>query len=117
MNHNCHLQLHHINYRRDKELFDQVDRRFSRQQLQREGGGEGSRITIDDLTQDQRVALAKDYLREHSFMHVSDYAQITGLSRSSAQRELSELVKYEKYGIAFRGRGSHRVYVLRTGQW
>ena len=108
-----HLVLHHINYRFDKDLFRHVDSRFSRQQLQREGGREGIRITIDDLTQNERIARAKAILAKNPFMHVSDYAEITGLSRSSAQRELRELVKQEKSGITCRGCGSHRVYVLR----
>ncbi|MBQ8937523.1 MAG: DNA-binding protein, partial [Bacteroidaceae bacterium] len=56
---------------------------------------------------------AHQFLREHHYMHVSDYAKLTGLSRTSAQRELRELATYQYSGITIEGRGSHRVYVLR----
>lgn len=107
------LELHHLNFRKDKELFRQVSIRFSRQTLQREGGRQGRRITIDDSTQRERINKAHEFLREHAFMHVGDYAELTGLSYSSAQRELKELARFQHSGITIEGRGSHRVYVLR----
>ena len=107
------IVLHHINFRKDKQLFSEVAHRLSQQDLERIGGREGSRITIDDKKQSERVALARQFLEENLFMRVSDYADITGLSQSSAQRELRELIKFPDYGITCRGRGSHRVYVLR----
>ena len=105
------IELHHINYRKDKHLFSNVASRLNREEKQRIGGREGVRITIDDSSQKQRIAAAHEFLETHSFMRVSDYAEITGLSRSSAQRELRELVKFQYSGITCRGRGSHRVFV------
>jgi predicted histone-like DNA-binding protein len=109
------IELHHLNFRKDKELFRKIQVRFDQQTLKRVGGKEGRRITIDDTTQQQRIAAAHQYLQEHHFMHVSDYAALTGLSYSSAQRELRELDRYQFSGITSEGRGSHRVYVLRKG--
>ena len=106
------IRLHHINCRIDKKLFRMVESEFSKQKLQRVGGKKGVRITIDDMTQSDRLEAAHRYLHEHHFMHVGDYAELTGLSYSSAQRELRELDKYEFSGIKSKGRGSHRVYVL-----
>jgi predicted histone-like DNA-binding protein len=107
------IELHHLNFRKDKDLFRKVCIRFNQQELKRAGGKQGHRITIDDTTQNQRIEAAHQYLQEHHFMHVGDYAELTGLSYSSAQRELRELVQYQYSGITFEGRGSHRVYVLR----
>ena len=107
------IVLHHINFRKDKQLFGEVAHRLSQQELERIGGREGSRITIDDKKQSERIALAHQFLEENLFMRVSDYAAITGLSQSSAQRELRDLIQFPDYGITCRGRGSHRVYVLR----
>ena len=107
------IELHHLNFRKDKELFRDIQIHFSQQELKRTDGRSGRRITIDDTTQRHRIELAKIYLREHHYMHIDDYVRLTGLSRTSAQRELRELATYQYSGITIEGRGSHRVYVLR----
>ena len=107
------IELHHLNFRKDKELFRDIQFHFNQQELKRTDGRSGRRITIDDTTQRHRIELAQQYLREHHYMHIDDYVRLTGLSRSSAQRELRELATYQYSGIAIEGRGSHRVYVLR----
>ena len=107
------IELHHLNFRKDKELFRDIQIHFSQQELKRTDGRSGRRITIDDTTQRHRIELAQQYLREHHYMHIDDYVRLTGLSRSSAQRELRELATYQYSGITIEGRGSHRVYVLR----
>lgn len=105
------IELHHINFRKDKRMFAEVATRLRRQEKERIGGREGSRITIDSLSQNARITAAQEFLDTHAFMRVADYAEITGLSRASAQRELSELVKFAPAGITCRGRGGHRVFV------
>ena len=107
------IELHHLNFRKDKELFRDIQIHFSQQELKRTDGRSGRRITIDDTTQRQRIELAQQFLREHHYMHIDYYVKLTGLSRSSAQRELRELATYQYSGITIEGRGSHRVYVLR----
>lgn len=107
------IELHHINYRKDKTFFKNIESRFSRQPVKLMGGKQGSRITIDDKTQNDRINLALEFLSNNPFMHVADYARITGLSRSSAQRELVEINKNRDIPITSTGRGSHRVYILR----
>lgn len=107
------IELHHLNFRKDKELFRDIQIHFSQQELKRTDGRSGRRITIDDTTQRHRIELAQQFLREHHYMHIDDYVRLTGLSRTSAQRELRELATYQYSGITIEGRGSHRVYVLR----
>ena len=108
------IELHHINFRKDKDFFGNIEKHFNSLTLKRLGGRQGSRITIDDKSLRERIALAIDYLSSHPFMRVADYAQITGLSRSSAQRELVEIAENDGFGITATGQGSHRVYVLKT---
>lgn len=108
------IELHHINFRKDKDFFGNIEKRFNSLTLKRLGGKQGSRITIDDKSLRERIALAIDYLSSHPFMRVADYAQITGLSRSSAQRELVEIAENDGFGITATGQGSHRVYVMKT---
>ena len=107
------IELHHLNFRKNKELFRDIQIHFSQQELKRTDGRSGRRITIDDTTQRHRIELAQQYLSEHHYMHIDDYVRLTGLSRTSAQRELRELATYQYSGITIEGRGSHRVYVLR----
>ena len=107
------IELHHLNFRKDKELFRDIQIHFSQQELKRTDGRSGRRTTIDDPTQRHRIELAQQFLREHHYMHIDDYVRLTGLSRTSAQRELRELATYQYSGITIEGRGSHRVYVLR----
>ncbi len=108
----ANLELHHVNFRLDKELFHDVGSRFARQTLTRVYGRRGKRITIDDSLQSDRLAAAHAFLRKNTFMHVADYASITGLSLTSAQRELQDMVKLKHAGIISRGRGTHRVWML-----
>lgn len=108
------IELHHINFRKDKDFFGNIEKHFNNLTLKRLGGRQGSRITIDDKSLRERIALAIDYLSSHPFMRVADYAQITGLSRSSAQRELVEIAENDGFGITATGQGSHRVYVMKT---
>ncbi len=108
------LELHHINFRKDKKLFRDIAHDIYIQDKERVYGRTGSRITIDDKTQQERIAAAKDFLKKNQMMRVADYAEITGLSKSSAQRELKELLKYQYSGITSRGSGSHKVYVLKV---
>ena len=110
------IELHHLNFRKDKELFREISRHFNQQTMKRVGGKQGHRITIDDTTQRQRIEAAHRYLEEHHYMHVGDYAELTGLSYTSAQRELRELDRYQYSGITSKGRGSHKVYVLRASE-
>lgn len=105
------MELHHINFRIDKSFFKKVASGFDRETLQREGGSEGVRITIDNKKQSERIAAAHQFLAKNPFMRIGDYAAITGLSRSSAQRELHELEKFKFSGITSRGSGSHRIWV------
>lgn len=108
------LYLDHINFKKNKGFFNNVDHHFRRQDLQRAFGAEGIRIKKSKYPQlKNRMIVAREFLADHPFMTVRDYADITGLSKSTAQRELKQAWQNPAYGITVKGSGSHRVYVLR----
>ena len=107
------LRLDHINFSKNKDFFGQVEASFSKQSLKRIYGRDGVRIKKSKYPQvKNRMIVAREFLADHPFMTVRDYADITGLSYSTAQRELKEAWKNPDFGITVKGSGSHRVYVL-----
>lgn len=108
------LELSHINYRKNRRLFNEVERRLNDNEMRRIYGREGVRIQKSKYPQvKNRMIVAREFLATHPYMTIQDYAEITGLSYSSAQRELKQNWDIPAYGITIHGRGSHRVYVLR----
>jgi len=108
------LRLDHINFRKNKDFFREVNGYFRGQDIRRVYGKEGVRIKTSQYPQvKNRMIVAREFLATHPFMTIQDYADITGLSYSAAQRELKKAWLDAKNGIAIMGRGSHRVYVLR----
>lgn len=108
------LSLDHINFRKNKDFYKAVDDYFDKQKISRIYGKEGVRIKKSKYPQvKNRMIVAREFLAEHPFMTVRDYATITGLSYSAAQRELRDSWDNPAYGITAKGEGSHRVYILR----
>ena len=56
---------------------------------------------------------AKKYLEKNSFMTQADYCQLTGLLKSAASRELREWIANPESGIDYKGRVTHKIYILR----
>ena len=76
--------------------------------------GNVNRLCISPYTKEQRLKLAIDYLsdEQHKFMKISDYMDITKLSRTKAQLELVEFRKNSESGIGVIGVGNHILYTL-----
>ena len=62
-------------------------------------------------TREERIQLALAYIREHGFLRLSDYVALSGLSRTTASRELREMDSDKSVPIVAQGRLSHKVYV------
>lgn len=99
------IEVKGVSYRVDKEL---VRRLNSKCHLER--GGE-DRIRKSKYTIDERIERARRYLRKAGVMHVRDYAALTGLSHTTAYRELRKICGTES-GITSRGYKSGMVYFL-----
>ena len=46
-------------------------------------------------------------------MTQADYWQLSGLLKSAASRELREWIANPESGIDYKGRGTHKIYILR----
>ena len=103
------LQLTGINYRADKTLVREANRRCK---LERYGE---SRLRKSPYTKEQRLQLALEFLDKNSAMRIGDYMQLTGLSRTTATMELKAFRQDPASGITFVGRGSQKVYVKSCG--
>lgn len=101
------IEVNGISYRADKELVRSVDEHCS---LER---GDECRLRRSPFTPEERVARAREFLTKHAMMRTRDYAQLTGLSYTTAARELCALCRDEASGITSRGRKSAKVYLLR----
>ena len=101
------LRLKGVNFRADNELVKQANGHCK---LKREGT---ARIHRSPYSKEERLALALKHLEEHGAMKVSDYVNLTGLSRTTATLELKEFRQDPNSGIDFIGRGSAKVYVKK----
>ena len=96
-----------VNFRVDPALVRQTDLYCT---LHR---GKSCRLHKSPYTREERLALALKFLDGHAQMCVDDYVRLTGLSRTTAVRELKAFREDPQSGIDFRGFGSHKVYVRR----
>ena len=76
-----------------------------------ERGGE-ARLRKSKYTKEERIERAIRYLRREGFMHVKDYAQLNGLSYTTAYRELN-MGLVGSATITSRGSKSARIFFLK----
>lgn len=104
------IEVKNVRYVSDKDLVSDVNLRCK---LSRAGV---RRVNNSPYSKEQRLKLAQDYLADpaHPFMRVADYAELTGLPRSSATKKLRTFAEDHSNGIGTDGRGTAKVYVRRT---
>ena len=112
------LEVNRINFKCSRELMKDVSGR-----LRGKGSFQQSRYfgyvplyTPSIPSRQQRFAAAREFLQTHPFLRVADYATLTGLSYSTAQRELKLASTLTHSGLVATGRGNHRLYVLRKNE-
>lgn len=105
------IEVGGVNFRPDKELLYELNR-FCK--LERMPGKFGRRVS--KYSPEQRMELAKHFLASHPVLTVSDYVKLTGLSKTTAGRELRNWHQLPDSEICAMGRGAHRVYVLKKGE-
>ena len=101
------IEVNGVNFRVDPALVRQTDLYCT---LHR---GKSCCLHKSPYTREERLALALKFLDGHAQMCVDDYVRLTGLSRTTAVRELKAFREDPQSGIDFRGFGSHKVYVRR----
>ena len=101
------IQVTGVAYRADEDL---IIRTQSKCQLVRGGV---SRLMKSKYSYNERIELARQFLEKHPFMRVADYANLTGLSKTTASKELLKIVKDPASGITSTGKRSQKFYILR----
>lgn len=102
------LELTSVNFRADKTLVKEANRRCK---LERYGE---SRLRRSPYSKEQRLRLALEFMEKNGVMHIADYMELTGLSRTTATLELKAFRQDPASGISFVGRGSQKVYVKKS---
>ena len=100
------IEVQGVSFRADRNLISEIDRNCD---LER--GGE-ERLRKPKTTLEQRTEKARQFLRKNAFMHVDEYASLTGLSYSTASRELRKIASDPTSGITSQGRKSGKLYLL-----
>ena len=80
--------------------------------LHRDTGGTRN-LCRPATTREERISKALDFIRENGFMRAKDYVQLTGLSKTTAGRELKEITDDKSMPIVAKGKLTHKVYVER----
>ena len=64
------------------------------------------------LSEKARIDRARKFIGENGYMRVDEYASLTGLSYSTASRELRKIASDPESGIISQGRKSGKLYLL-----
>ena len=97
-----------VNFRADKELLFETNRWCKLERSPWKPVRSSKKYTPE-----QRLDIARQYLKEYSSLTVGIYQQLTGLMRSTATVELRRWAHTPGSGIGISGLGSHKVYVER----
>lgn len=101
--------VRNVNFRASDDIITEVNRRCSGH-LHRETGGPVL-IRHDKVDRDERIRRTLQYIRQHGFIRLAEYAVLCNVSRSVASRQLSELSHDRSVPITFEGRGPSRIWV------
>ena len=100
------IEVTGITFRADKDFVKEVS-----MNCDLERGGE-ARLRKSKYSQEERVELARQYIRQNGYLRVYDYASLTGLSYSTASRELRQIARTPASGIISEGAKSSKLYLL-----
>ena len=99
-----------VNYKSDPELVKYLKRETD---LERDMGGV-SRLYKKKYTIEERIERGKQWLDNHAFFTLQEYANMNNLSRTTASLELKKLTHGEEAVFDYTGNGSHKIWVKRT---
>lgn len=102
------IEISGANFRPDKEFIRMMNERCT---LRR--SGKSFSLKTSGYSEAERLAVAKSYLASESRLSVRMYAELVGISATSASRELRRWAEDPVTGITTDGRGTHKKYVLR----
>ncbi|WP_281644810.1 HU family DNA-binding protein [Bacteroides zoogleoformans] len=103
------IRLKDIHFKADKEFVYEAGRYCN---LQR-SSSKKCRRSSQLFTPQERLAMAKAYIGRNLIISVAEYCALTGLLKTAAAKELKLWASDPETGIDSKGRGTHKVYVLR----
>ena len=103
-----HVYIKGINFKPDAELLADMNSEATFDKAETEV----KTINKNKMSREERIAKAKAIIEKHGYMTLTDYLVATNLSRSSASRDLANIVADPTSGITTRGSHSHKVWVM-----
>ena len=105
-----HVCIKGINFKPDAQLLERLNKEANFDRVQTDV--EVPKRTA--LSREERLAKAHAIIDRQGYMTLTDYANATGQSRSTASTDLRQLVADATSGITTRGTHSHKVWVQRV---
>jgi predicted histone-like DNA-binding protein len=102
-----HVRAKGVNFKVDKKLVDDINQENTFERTT------GNPISPSPYSLEERLQRALNHISKHGFITLQEYANLNGLSYSTASRELAKLVLDPHSGIKAKGAGSHKVWVRR----
>ena len=98
-----------VNFKSDSKLVKFVNRKIY---LEREPGGV-TRLYKKKYTLEERIQRGMDWLKEHVFFTLQDYAELNNLSRTTASLELKKLTTGPDAPFDYTGRSPHKIWTKK----
>ena len=105
-----HVCIKGINFKPDPQLLQQMNQEATFERTQTD-------VVVPRKpsdNRDERISKALAVIDRQGYMTLSDYAVATSQSRSTASKDLRQLVSDPTSGITTRGTHSHKVWIRRT---
>jgi len=103
-----HVYIKGINFKPDAELLADMNSEATFDKAETEV----KTTNKNKMSREERIAKAKAIIEKHGYMTLTDYLVATNLGRSSASRDLANIVADPTSGITTRGSHSHKVWVM-----
>lgn len=100
-----------VTFRPDREYILRIDKNC---ELQRSPYKDTIRPNACPYTPEQRRTRLTEYLAETPFINGKKYAELNAMPHTAACKELQKMTEGDNALLVCQGRGSHRVYSLRS---
>ncbi len=98
-----------VNYKVDTDFLSQLKRNVDLERVQ----SQVQTIAKSKYTAEERIERAKKHIEKYGVIYLQEYANLNGMSRSVASRELKRICEREDSPFKSRGLGSHKFWVMR----
>lgn len=103
-----HVGVKSLNFRPDEEIMRKLR---DETELTRVEGGI-VQLTKERYTKEERLARTLQYIEQHGFITLTEYANMNGLSRTVASRELKAFTNDPQCPIKAKGVAPHKTWVI-----